>query len=342
MMNKLTFAVVLLCVAPWAMAQYSGTSAQQGQPSGAQAGQSAPGQSGAPGQSTPPAGSQAGAQGQSGAQPGAQGPAAPQGKRPPQAKSQEEFNAYKTAVAATDPAAGEKAADDFAAKFPNSELRTMLFRKSMQDYQNANNADKAAEMANKVLAADPDDPQALIVKAEILSEKSRPTDLDYNQKTSEALAAAQHALQTIDSDLMFAPGAPAEKVQAAKDWLRSTAYAVIGNVEMSKKDYAGAERDIRKAIDLTQNQPDPVNYLRLSVALDNQNKYPEALQAAGKAAELAPENTQVGQLARQEQNRLKQLTGTGGAPGAASNAPGNAPKPAGPPPTSPQPQTPHQ
>jgi tetratricopeptide (TPR) repeat protein len=329
MMKTATLVVALVCIAAWANAQSSGTPSQQpgSQPqSGSQAGQAGAGQSAAqPGQ--------AGTQGAAAA--------APQGKRPPQAKSQDEFNAYKAAVAATDPAASEKAADDFAAKFPNSELRGMLYRKAMQDYQNSNNADKAVEVANKVLAIDPDDPQALIVKAEVLSEKTRPTDLDFNQKTADALAAAQHALQTIDTDLMFAPGAPADKVQAAKDWLRSTAYAVIGNVEMSKNDYPAAERDIKKAIELTQAQPDPVNYLRLSVALDNQSKYPEALQAAGKAAELAPENTQVGQLARQEQNRLKQLTG-GGAPGAASNTPANAPKPATPPPTSPQPETPHQ
>jgi hypothetical protein len=90
---------------------------------------------------------------------------------------------------------------------------------------------------------------------------------------------------------------------------------------------------------LTQSQPDPVNFLRLSVVLDNQSKYPEALQTVAKAVELAPENTQVGQLARQEQTRLKQLSG-GGAPGAASNT--AAPKPATPPPTSPQPETPHR
>ena len=49
-------------------------------------------------------------------------------KRPPQAKTQPEYEAYKTAIALTDPAAAEKAADDFAAKFPDSELRVMLFK----------------------------------------------------------------------------------------------------------------------------------------------------------------------------------------------------------------------
>ncbi len=331
-MKKAMLLVAVLGMAGWLCGQTYGNASPQGQ------------------QPAPGAANQAGSQGQSGGQPGgAQAggtqaggtqaggtEAAPQGKRPPQAKTQEEFNAYKAAVAVTDAAGSEKAATDFAAKFPNSELRTMLFRKAMQDYQSANNGEKAMEMANKVIAIDPDDPQALILKAEVLSEKSRPTDLDYAEKSTEAMNSAQHALQTVDTDLMFAPGAPADRVQAAKDWLRSTAYAVIGNVEMSKKDYPAAERDLKKAIELTKSQPDPVNYLRLSVALDNQNKYPEALQAAAKAAELAPENTQVGQLARQEQNRLKQLSG-----GAAAGEANTQPKPATPPPTSPQPETPH-
>jgi len=328
-MKKAMVLVAVLAMASWVYGQGYGNSSPQGQQPQSGAG----GQAGAQGQSSAPAGgAQAG-----GAQAGGTA-AAPQGKRPPQAKTQEEFNAYKGAAAATDPAATEKAATDFATKFPDSELRVMLFRKAMQDYQSANNGEKALEMANKVIAIDPDDPQSLILKAEVLSEKTRPTDIDYNEKTTEAITAAQHALQTIDTDLMFAPGAPADRVQAAKDWLRSTAYAVIGNVELGKKDYPAAERDLKKAIELTQSQPDPVNFLRLSVVLDNQSKYPEALQTVAKAVELAPENTQVGQLARQEQNRLKQLSG-GGAPGAASTA---APKPATPPPTSPQPETPHR
>src|SRR5947209_6950561 len=45
-------------------------------------------------------------------------PAAAQGKRPPAAKTQAEYTAYQAAVALTDPAAQEKGADDFAAKFP--------------------------------------------------------------------------------------------------------------------------------------------------------------------------------------------------------------------------------
>jgi len=73
--------------------------------------------------------------------------AAPQGKRPPQAKTQPEFDAYKAVVGLTDPVAKEKAADDFAARFPDSELRSLVYKSVLQSYQQANNAEKMLDMA---------------------------------------------------------------------------------------------------------------------------------------------------------------------------------------------------
>src|ERR1700722_1522213 len=89
-------------------------------------------------------------------------PAAAQGKRPAQAKTQPEYEAYNTAKALTDPAAVEKAADDFAVKFPDSELRPLLYSAAMNLYQQANNADKMMDMAKKILGYDPDSPEALL------------------------------------------------------------------------------------------------------------------------------------------------------------------------------------
>ncbi|HEX6907479.1 MAG TPA: hypothetical protein VF154_12770 [Terriglobales bacterium] len=313
MKRAIIFTAALL-VASWAMAQNNN---QQGAaPDQKPAAQS--------GQAQPPAAA---------TQPGAAGAQAPAPKRPPQAKTQEEFKAFQTAAAATTPDAQEKAADDFAAKFPESELRPLLYRQAMNSYQNANNAEKMVEMGRKILAIDPDDPQALIEVAEVLSERTRSTDLDFNEKTGEASKLATHALDTIDSDLMFSANAPPDKVQAAKDWLRATAYAILGNIAMVKKDYTGAEQNLKKAIDMGKSQPDPVNYLRLAVALDNQSKYAEALATADQAVSMTQENTTVGQLSRQEQSRLKQLAGSG--------TPAGQPKPQTPPPTSPQPETPH-
>jgi hypothetical protein len=49
-------------------------------------------------------------------------PAPTAGKRPPQARTQPEFKDYNTAYAITGGAAMEKAANDFAEKYPSSEF----------------------------------------------------------------------------------------------------------------------------------------------------------------------------------------------------------------------------
>jgi tetratricopeptide (TPR) repeat protein len=263
-------------------------------------------------------------QNQPAAQQGAAQPAASQAKRPPQAKTQPEFDAYKAAVSSTnDPAAMEKAADDFAAKFPDSELRALLYRSAMHSYQSANNADKMLEMGRKVLKIDADEPEALIGVAEVLAERTRDTDLDKDQRLDEAMKSAQHAVETVDTDIPVPAGTPQEKIDAYKGFLRSSAYSIMGTLQFNKEKYVDAENNFRKSIDAFPSQPDPVVVLRLALSLDKQGKYPEALKEANHAVELTQENTTAGTLARRERDRLVQLTG-GSNPAPATKPPAGA------------------
>lgn len=256
---------------------------------------------------------------------GAAAPAtAPVAKRPPQAKTQAEFDAYQAATAnANDPAVLEKSADDFAAKFTDSELRILLYRAAMHGYQAANNSDKLLAMARKILAIDPDDPESLIAVAEVLAERTRDTDLDKDQRLDEATKSAQRALQTVDTDLAIPANTPQERVDAYKGYLRSSAYSIMGTVEFNRGKYPEAEADFHKSIDALPSQPDPVVVLRLALALDKENRYPDALKEAYHAVELTKEGTTEGTLARRERDRLIQLTGgipeTPSSPPAASN-----------------------
>ena len=241
--------------------------------------------------------------------------AAPQGKRPPQAKTQPEFEAYKAAVALTDAAAKEKAADDFAAKFPDSELRAVLYTAAMGAYQQANNADKMLEMARKVLTYDPDEPEALVGLAQVLTDRTRDTDLDKDQRLAEAKKSADRALETVETDVPSA-GQPADKVEAYKGFIRSTAYEVLGNLAFNAKTWPDAEANLRKSIDAFPQSPDPIAVYRLAVALDMQNKLDEAMKYCDQAIQLSPEGTAVGTAARSEKDRLTKLK-SGSAPGAA-------------------------
>jgi tetratricopeptide (TPR) repeat protein len=247
--------------------------------------------------------------------------AAPQGKRPPQAKTQPEFDAYKALVAQTDPAALEKAADDFATKFPDSELRVVVYKAVMQKYQQTNNADKMMDMARKALIYDADDPEALLGVSQVLAERTRETDLDRDQRLAEAKKNAEHALQTIDTDVP-ASGYPPEQLAAFKGFLRSEAYAIIGTLSFNAKNWADAESNLRKSIDALPQQPDPIAIFRLAVALDMQNKIPEAMKYVNQAVAMTQETTAAGKAARDEKDRLTKLS-SGSAPGQTSAPPKN-------------------
>ena len=234
--------------------------------------------------------------------------AAPAGKRPPQAKTQPEFDAYKAAAVITDPAAQEKAADDFATKFPDSELRALLYKQVMHGYQAVNNADKMLALSRKVLTFDPDDPEALLGVAQVLAERTRDTDLDKDQRLAEARKDAERALVTIDTDIPTA-GQTQDKIDAYKGFLKSEAYAILGTLDFNAKAWVAAEQNLKKSIDAFPQQPDPIAIFRLSVALDMQNKYPDALKYADQAVDLTKAGTGAGDAARKEKDRLVQLIG---------------------------------
>ena len=253
-------------------------------------------------------------------QQGSSAPAPPQGKRPPQAKTQPEYDAFNAAMAnQKDPAAVEKAADDFATKFPDSELRALLYKAAMRGYQNVNNGDKMSEMAQKLLKLDPDDPEALVAEAEVIAERTRSTDLDKDQRYDQAKKYAEHSLETVDTDVPIPVGAPQSQIDAYKGLLRSSAYSVLGTIEYGQEKYPDAEGYFRKSNDAYPAQPDPVVMLRLALSLDKQGRYPDALKEANRAVELTQEGTAAGTTARHERDRLVQLTG--GTPGGSGPSP---------------------
>jgi tetratricopeptide (TPR) repeat protein len=242
------------------------------------------------------------------------------GRPPVQTKTREEYKAYQAAVAnAQNPEAMEKAADDFATKFPNSDVRVLLYRAVMSSYQNAGNPDKMMNMGLKVLSIDKDDPEALIGIAEILEERTGPTDLDRQQRSEQVVEYASHALKTLDTDLAVPAGTSPDRVEAYKKYLRSTALAIIGTIYYKQEHFAEAETKLRDAMETDAANPDAVVVLRLALALDQQKKYSDALEQANRAVELTEEGTDLGRMARNERDRL--VVQAGGSGSSAATAP---------------------
>jgi tetratricopeptide (TPR) repeat protein len=270
----------------------------------AQAGSaSAPAQNGAPA-----------AQPAQGAQPqAAQAP--PPG---PQAKTKDEYDAFMQIQGAPDAATAENLAINFETKYPQSQLKSMAYNLVMRKYQEANNLDKVLQTGRKAVSFDPDDVQALLLVSGALANSTHDTDIDKDEKETELKKDATHALELLNAGALTKLGATPEQNNAAL----ALAYSALGTMDTHLHNWAAAEPNLRKAAELSPDS-DAVLWLNLALALDNQQKYPDALNAANKAVQLAsaPGYEEVLKTAQGEQARLKQLSGSGTTPNASAPAP---------------------
>lgn len=277
--------------------------------------------------------------------------AAPQHRTPPSAKTQEEFTAFTAAAQNSDLATAEKQADDFVTKFPDSALKGLLYNTLMRRYQQADNSERALEMARKELQYDPEETSALVTAATVLAEHTRDSDLDRDERYDEATKYAQKAISTIDTGLIVPPNTPEDQVEQYKKVLLSAAHQALGMVYLQQAQSAAekkppasdqeiAEFNAKSEAENTQaialsppGQIDPLIYLRLAVAQDHQKKYDKALDSANKAVQSSADNPNINEIAKREVERLKTLTGTATKP--AASTPGAAPT-ASPAPTTPK------
>ena len=238
----------------------------------------------------------------------------PAAKHVPQAKTHPEFNDYNAAYAITGGAASEKAADDFAVKYPESELKSYLYSKAMHEYQNENNPEKMLSVGEKVLRLDPDNSIALVLTATVLADSLSDIDTDRPSKIARVKTNATHALDTLDSGFTPPANATAEQVKVYKDTLQSMAHSALGIVALKTADDSGAERELKLSADLNQTQPDPYIWYHLALAQDHQKKYQEALASVDHALQVIGANADLGNLAKSEQTRLLTLTGGASSP----------------------------
>jgi tetratricopeptide (TPR) repeat protein len=250
--------------------------------------------------------------------------AQPAGKHVPQAKTHPEFNDYNAAYAIAGGAASEKAADDFAAKYPSSELTSYLYSKAMHEYQNENNPENMLSVGEKVLRLAPDNSIALVLTATVLADSLNDSDTDRRAKIARVKTNATRALDTLDSGFTPPANASPEQVKVFKNTLQSMAHSALGIVALKTADDPGAEKELRLSADLNQSQPDPYIWYHLALAQDHQKKYSEALVSINRALQVMGANTDLGNLARGEQSRL--LTLTGGASSSPEKLPTPIPK----------------
>jgi len=242
-------------------------------------------------------------------------PASPQAEPSPQpatgtkikaAKTQQEYAAYQASASEKDIAKAETEASEFASKFPDSDLRSVLYEQLMQRYEQANNAEKTLEMSRKVLAFDPDSVPALLTASSVMAERTNETDPDLQQRHEEIMKDSSRAIQLIDTGAFQPSQITPEQLNSYK----SSAYAAQGTLELIEKNNEAAEQSLRKATELNTLNPEPAIWLRLVIALDHQKKYADALAVANRALAISASDPDALKQVTYEQTRLKVLTDT--------------------------------
>ncbi|HEX4602670.1 MAG TPA: hypothetical protein VH724_01645 [Candidatus Angelobacter sp.] len=239
---------------------------------------------------------------QSGAQSAANGGAQETADvRRPQARSEQERKDFTAAYALTGAAAEESAANVFASRYPDSELRHYLYTSAMLQYQHENNPAKMLAMGERVLELDPDNPLALVLTATALADGLGDRDRDRDKKVSAVKRNAGRAIQAAEAAYA---GNSGETTPLYKTTLQAMAYSALGMMKLKTGDDAGAERDLTIAAELAKIRPDPRVWYHLALAQDHRKKYAAALTSVEQALQLSSSDPELQQLAEVEHERL--------------------------------------
>jgi tetratricopeptide (TPR) repeat protein len=228
----------------------------------------------------------------------------------PVARSQQEYQDYRTAAAAPTGSALERAASDYAQKYPSSELRLVLYQKSLRQYQRENDSAGILSAGENVLALDPDDELALVLTSTVLADGLTADDPQKSKKVATINDRTTRALHVLDRAKPTASSNP-DPSALYRTTLQATAYSALGLMKLKTGDDAGAEKDLRAGAALAELRPDPYIWYHLALAQDRRKKYRSALYSVEQAMQLASANPQLQRLAEAEHDRLNKLVHPG-------------------------------
>ena len=186
----------------------------------------------------------------------------------------------------------------FAQAFPDSAFANQALGIAATAYQQAQNTPKMLEVANGLLAKDPNDVGMLLLLSDYYGEKGEQLD--------KAETYAKKAISTLESTKK-PEGVTDEQWTQQKGLQKGLALSSLGQVNIEKKENAQAVENLKAAAPLVKADDGSYarNQYRLGFALLNLKRNAEAKEAFTQAASV---NSPYKGLA---QEKLKGLAGTG-------------------------------
>jgi tetratricopeptide (TPR) repeat protein len=203
---------------------------------------------------------------------------AQQPPKQPAPKSQKELDAILAIQNAPDAAARVKAAEDLLVNFADTEFKEFALQMQTFSYQELNDFDKMMISGERALEINPDNVAVLVAMAQAIPQRTREHDLDKDEKLGKAEKFARKAQALIPNLTKFNPQITDEQWAGYKRGAMSQSHEALGLIFFTRKDYAGAEKSFKTAVEVSP-QPDPATFYRLAMTYSVQNKFDEAIQA---------------------------------------------------------------
>jgi len=204
----------------------------------------------------------------------------------PQIKDPAEYNAYVNAVQQSEPAAKAQAIEAFLQTYPNTVMKEDALVSLMSAYQQAGNAQKTVDTANRVLQANPNNIRALALLAYYYRNMA-------SQGGADAAKNADLAMQYGQKGLDALPNTPKPEGMSDADFtkfhneLSAIFEGAVGFAALQKKDLATAQKDLREAVE-HEATPNIADIYPLATAdLEAKPMNPEGFWFIVKASQLA-------------------------------------------------------
>ena len=230
-------------------------------------------------------------------------PAAPAAQKP-QIKDPAEYNAYVSAVQQADPAAKAQAIEAYLQTYPNTVMKEDALVSLMGAYQQAGNAAKTVDTANRVLQANPNNIRALALLAYYYRTLASQGGADAPKNADQAMQYGQKGLDAL-------PNTPKPEGMSDADFtkfhneLGGIFDGAVGFAALQKKDLALAQKDLRAAVE-QESQPNIADIYPLATTdLEAKPMNPEGFWFIIKASGLAqgPGQQQILDYGRKKYNR---------------------------------------
>ena len=222
---------------------------------------------------------------QSAAQGGAQpGQAAPSSQK--QIKDPAEYNSYVNAIQQTNPAQKAQALEAFLQTYPNSVMKEDGLEQLMAAYQQAGDAQKTIDAANRILQVNPNNLRALALLAAYNRQVALQGGPQAAQSAQQADQYGQKGLQALQNMQKPEGMSDADFVKLHNNFT-AIFDGAVAFAALQKKDFATAQKDFREAVG-DEAQPDLVDVYQLATAdLEAKPINPEGFWFVVKASQLA-------------------------------------------------------